>query len=163
MELSKKIIHAPAATELVAGMLAEAEKFAGFLRSPDDAPLSRGAQEAKRPAGRALSGQSRDRDVGPNQTVENEKNALRVLQLKKRSAVRILYGFDPEGRRGRQDIRIESSGHSSRQEIYVCDAAAGRRMSRQRPSWRRQQGRVGRNDQHRRVYNVLSNDGVLKQ
>ena len=60
------------------------------------------------------SGQCRDRDVGPNQTVESEKNALRVLQLKERGAVRIPHGLDPEDSRRRQDIRVESRGDSSR-------------------------------------------------
>ena len=49
----------------------------------------------------SVSCQSRDRDVGPNQTVESEKNTLRVLQLKERGAVRILHGFDPKDRCGR--------------------------------------------------------------
>jgi hypothetical protein len=62
----------------------------------------------------SASGQRCDRDVGPNQTVKNEKNALRILQLKERRAVRVLHGFDPENRRCRQDISIEPRGDSSR-------------------------------------------------
>ena len=56
-------------------------------------------RSSRRQVGSA-SCQSRDRDVGPNQSIENEKNALRVLQLKERGAVRISHGFDPEDRGG---------------------------------------------------------------
>jgi hypothetical protein len=92
----------------------EAEKFVASLRSPDAAPLFAAHKRRSSACRMSASGQGRDRDVGPDQTIENKKNALRVLQLKELSAVRILHGFDPEGRCCRQDVRIESRGHSSR-------------------------------------------------